>query len=163
MYMYMSRMWFLKHAKGPERMRYQGFVVEVINNELVLVNTGPQLWRIIASKEIARLGGHRCRLQDSEVTFNFDGKSVTDFTTGLPKHDGEQEISTITFAKHMDTPIGYGFMQRNECGCSLAFHLSEVVTYGEVTVGVECRHRVGRVDGRAVAVEIELFVPAVEK
>jgi hypothetical protein len=143
-------------------MRYQGFVVEVINNELVLVDTGGQLWRIIASKEIARLGGHRCQFQNASVTFDFDGKRVTDFATELPKHSGEQEISTIIFTKHTDTPIGYGFLQRNECGCSLAFHLSEVVTYGEVSVGVECRHRVKRVEGRAVAVEIELFVPAVK-
>jgi hypothetical protein len=144
-------------------MRYQGFVVEVINDELVLVNTGGQFWRIIASKELARLGGHRCSLQNAEVAFNFDSKRVTDFATELPKHNGEQEISTIIFTKHMDTPCGYGFMRRNECECSLAFHLSEVVTYGEVIVGVECRHRVGRVDGRAVAVEIELYVPAVEQ
>jgi hypothetical protein len=143
-------------------MRYQGFVVEVINDELVLVDTGGQLWRIIASKEIARLGGHRCQFQNASVTFDFDGKRVTDFTTELPKHNGEQEISTVTFVKHVDTPSAYGFMQRNDCGCSLAFHFSEVVTYGEVLVGVDCRHRVGRVDGRAVAVEIELFVPAVK-
>jgi hypothetical protein len=138
-------------------MQYQGFVVKVINDELVLVDTGEQMWRIVASKEIARLGGHRCSLQNSGVTFNFDGKSVTDFTTELPKHNGEREISTIIFTKHTDTPIGYGFMQRNECGCSLAFHLSAVVTYGEVLVGAECRHRVERVDGRAVAAEIELY------
>jgi hypothetical protein len=138
-------------------MHYQGFIKKVISQQLVLVETGTQQWRIIASEEIARLGGHRCGLQNASVTFNFDGKCVTDFTTELPKHNGEPEISTIIFAKHMDTPIGYGFLSRNECQCSLAFHLSAVVTYGEVTVGVECRHRVGRVDGRAVAVEVELY------
>jgi hypothetical protein len=138
-------------------MQYQGFVVQVINDHLVLVDTGQQLWRIIASKEIARLGGHRCQLLNSGVTFNFDGKSVTDFTSDLPKHDGEQEISTIIFAKHMDTPIGYGFLKRNECRCSLAFHLDAVVTYGKIVVGAECRHRVEIIDRRAVAAEIELY------
>jgi hypothetical protein len=145
-------------------MTHQGFISKVISEHLVLVEMGNQQWRIIASEEIARLGGHRCALQNSAVSFNFDGRSVSDFQIDLSDHGGEHEISTITFVKHRGTPSAFGFMRRNECGCFIAFHFSEVFTYGEIRVGVtECRHHVEIVDRRAVATEIELFVPAVSQ
>jgi hypothetical protein len=138
-------------------MHYQGFIKKVISQQLVLVETGTQQWRIIASGEFARLGGHRCGLQNVPVSFAFDGRRVTDFKIDLPDHDGEQEVSTIIYSGHDGTPSGFGFLQRNDCRCSLAFHHSEVVTYGSIRVGAECRHCVGRFDNRAVAEEIELY------
>jgi hypothetical protein len=144
-------------------MRYQGFVVKVIRDNLVLVDTGKrtsqQFWRIdTPSREMARLGNHKCELQNAGVTFDFDGMRVTDFSIDLPDHDPDQkEESTIIYTRHDHTPSGFGFVRRNDCGCSIVFHHSAVVTWGNIAVGAECRHSVDIVEGRAVAEEIELY------
>jgi hypothetical protein len=151
---------FVSCTNEVESMQSTGFVVEVINDELVLVNTGEQLWRLVASKEeIARLGGHRCRLQGCEVTFSFDGKSVADFVVDLPDHDGEQEISTIIYTRREHTPSGgFGFLRRNDCGCSIHFSHSSVVTWGGIEIGAEAQHGIDiDIDGRAIAVDVKLF------
>lgn len=151
-------------------MRLQGYVVKVISEHLVLVETDKQRrWRIVADQEISRLGGHRCNLQNAGVTFEFDGTRVTNFSVNLPDHNGEEpEISTISFTKHLSSPAclnrgWYGFLKRNNCGCHLAFNIDEILTWGDVCVGAEAQHFVG-IDaaGRAAATQIELFVPAVK-
>jgi hypothetical protein len=144
-------------------MRYQGFVVKVINDHLVLVDTGKrtsqQFWRIDTSREMPRLGGHNCEFQNAGVAFNFDGVRVTDFSIDIPDHDPDQEEeSTIIYTRREHTPCGgFGFLRRNDCGCSIHFSHFSVVTWGDIKVGAEARHRVGVGDGRAVAEEIELF------
>jgi hypothetical protein len=145
-------------------MRYQGFVVKVIRDNLVLVDTGKrtsqQFWRIdTSSREMARLGNHKCELQNAGVTFDFDGTRVTDFQIDLPDHDGEQEISTIIFARREHTPSGgFGFLRRNDCGCSIHFSHSSVVTWGDIEIGAEAQHGIDiDIDGRAIAVDVKLF------
>jgi hypothetical protein len=146
-------------------MKHQGFIQRVISDSLVLVqDTSKKFWRISSSGEMTRLGNHKCQLQNAGVTFDFDSKSVTDFTTDLPDHDPDQkEESTIIYTRHDHTPSGFGFVRRNDCGCSLVFHHSAVVTWGNIAVGAECRHSVDIVEARAVAVEVELYQQSVSQ
>jgi hypothetical protein len=148
---------------GDCEMKHQGFVVKVISDNLVLVDTGkrssPQYWRIDTSRETARLGNHKCGMQNAAVTFDFDGRAVKKFSIDLPDHDGEQEISTIIFARREHTPSGgFGFLRRNDCGCSIHFSHSSVVTWGDIEIGAEAQHGIDiDIDGRAIAVEVKLF------
>jgi hypothetical protein len=139
-------------------MKHQGFIQRVISDSLVLVqDISKKFWRI-SSSGMPRLGGHKCQLEGAGVTFHFDGRRVTDFQIDLPDHNGEQEISTIIYTRREHTPCGgFGFLRRNDCGCSIHFSHSSVVTWGDIEVGAEARHRVGVGDGRAVAEEIELY------
>jgi hypothetical protein len=145
-------------------MRYQGFVVKVINDHLVLVDTGKrtsqQFWRIDTSRETARLGNHKCELQNAGVTFDFDGTRVTDFQIDAPDFDPEtQEESTIIYTRREHTPSGgFGFLRRNDCGCSIHFSHSSVVTWGDIEIGAEAQHGIDiDIDGRAIAVDVKLF------
>jgi hypothetical protein len=148
---------------GDCEMKYQGFVVEVINDHLVLVDTGKrtsqQFWRIDTSREMTRLGGHKCQLQNAGVTFDFDGTRVTDFQIAAPDFDPDQkEESTIIYSRREHTPCGgFGFLRRNNCGCSIHFSHSSVVTWGDIKINAEAQHGVDIVEGRAVATNIELY------
>jgi hypothetical protein len=145
---------------GRKGMRHQGFISKVISDYLVLVqDSNGKFWRIISSDEVTRLGGHHCELQNAAVTFDFDGQSVTDFQIDAPDFDlAAKEESTIIYTRREHTPCGgFGFMRRIDCGCSIHFSRFSVVTWGDIKVGAEARHRVGVGDGRAVAEEIELF------
>jgi hypothetical protein len=141
-------------------MKCQGVILENLSREDILVedSTG-QTWRLVCTEELLRTGKHKCNFVGAGVVFTFSDNAVRDLKIDVPDFDPDaKEESTIIYVDHMraNTPKSFGYLRR-DCGCSLVYRASEVLTLGRIAVGVDCRNQVALSGGRCVATNIEIY------
>ena len=140
-------------------MKCQGVILENLSSDHILVedSTG-RTWRLVCT-ELWRTGRHKCNFVGAGVVFTFSDNAVRNLKIDVPDFDPDaKEESTIIYVDHMrvNTPNSFGYLRR-DCGCSLIFRASEVLTLGRLAVGVDCRNQVALFGGRVVATNIELY------
>jgi hypothetical protein len=143
-----------------ESMKCQAVILENLSSENILVedSTG-RTWRLVCTEELWRTGRHKCNFVGAGVTFTFSDNAVRDLKIDVPDFDPDaKEESTIIYVDHMraNTPKSFGYLRR-DCGCSLVYRASEILTLGRVAVGVFCRNQVAFSGGRVVATNVELY------
>jgi hypothetical protein len=142
-------------------MKCQGVILENLSSDHILVedSTG-QTWRLVCTEgELRRTGKHKCNFVGAGVMFTFSDNAVRDLKIDVPDFDPDaKEESTIIYVDRTraNTPNSFGYLRR-DCGCSLVFRASEVLTLGRIAVGVDCRNQVALSGGRCVATNIEIY------
>jgi hypothetical protein len=141
-------------------MKYQGVILENLSSDHILVedSTG-RTWRLFCTEELMRTGKHKCNFVGAGVIFTFSDNAVRDLKIEVPDLDPDaKEESTIIYVDRtrVNTPKSFGYLRR-ECGCSLVFRASDVLTLGRIGVGVDVRNQVGISGGRCVATNIEIY------
>jgi len=141
-------------------MKCQGGVLENLSSDHILVedSTG-RTWRLVCTEELLRTGKHKCNFVGAGVTFTFSDNTVRDLKIDVPDFDPDaKEESTIIYVDHMraNTPKSFGYLRR-DCGCSLVFRASDILTLGRVAVGADTRNQVAISSGRAIATNIEIY------
>jgi hypothetical protein len=141
-------------------VKYQGVILENLSSDHILVeDSAGRTWHLVSTEELWRTGKHKCNFVGAGVTFTFSDNAVKDLKIDVHDFDPDaKEESTIIYVDHTraNTPNSFGYLRR-ECGCSLIFRASDVLTLGRIAVGVDVRNQVAISGGRAVATNIEIY------